>query len=339
MILNNLDRVFIVAELGINHNGCLNKLKKMIEVAKDCGADAVKLQVMDGYDLVAGELAFTYGKGSNKKTVNLAELFYEMRIRKEWLKPIYDYCNKVGIICFATPFSFESVDLLEQVENPIYKISSGDLSHLPLIDYIAKKNKPLIMSTGKSTLSDIDEAVRMVNFNGNDNYALLHCVSVYPTPYDQLNLNTINTLQSTFKCPVGFSDHSEGYISSVAAVCKGAKIVEKHFTLSKSDNGPDHWFSLNPSELKLLVENIRLVELTFGSSEKSVLGIEKEVCVRASRSIVAAQDIPKGSHFTQGNITFKRPGYGIPSKFAYVLVNKISKKNYKKNDLIYWEDL
>ena len=339
MQLNNLQKTFIVAEIGINHDGSLDKLKKMIDVAKECGADAVKLQVMTGYDLVAGEVPFTFGKGTKKYTEDLAELFYKRRIKDEWLPIIYDYSQEAGIICFSTPFSKETVDLLEQVDNPIYKISSGDITHLPLIDYIAKKQKPMIMSTGKSTLADVDEAVGIIRKNNNNNFALLHCISSYPTPYDKLNLRVMETLSNTFQCTVGFSDHSEGYISSVAAVCMGAKIIEKHFTLNKDDYGPDHWFSLDPKELKILVENIRLVETTFGSSRKEVLDVESVVYKRASRSIVAARDIKEGEIFTKENLTYKRPGIGIRPKYIDILCGKKATKRFKKDEAITWQDL
>ncbi|MGO1468949.1 MAG: N-acetylneuraminate synthase family protein [Tissierella sp.] len=339
MNINELQKTFIIAEIGINHDGSLDKLKKMIDVAKECGADAVKLQVMTGYDLVAGNVPFTFGKGDNKHTEDLAELFYNRRIKEEWLSIIYNYCKKIGIICFATPFSEGTVDLLEEVGNPIYKISSGDITHLPLIDYIAKKGKPIIMSTGKSTLADVDEAVRTIKKNNHDNFALLHCISSYPTPYDKLNLRVINTLKETFQSIVGFSDHSEGYISSVAAVCMGAKIVEKHFTLDKDDYGPDHWFSLDPTELKALVDNIRLVEKTFGSPKKEVVDVESIVYKRASRSIVAADDIKEGEVFSKKNLTYKRPGTGIRPKYIDIICGRKALKSFKADETITWEDI
>lgn len=339
MRLTEFKKTFIVAELGINHDGSLDKLKKMINVAKECGADAVKLQIMSGYDLVAGKVPFTFGKGNQKYTEDLAELFYKRRVREEWLPIIYDYSKKVDIICFSTPFSEYTVDLLEQVNNPIYKVSSGDITHLPLIEYIAKKGKPIIMSTGKSTLADVDEAVRTIRKSRNDNFSLLHCVSAYPTPYDELNLNIIKTLRNTFHCVVGFSDHSEGYISSVAAVCMGAKIIEKHFTLNKEDYGPDHWFSLDPKELKALVENIRIVEKTFGSSRKEVLDVESTVYKRASRSIVAARDIIEGETFTRENLTYKRPGMGIRPKHINLLCGRKALKSFKTDEVITWKDI
>lgn len=339
MNLNNIDKTFIIAEIGINHDGSLEKLKKMIKVAKESGADAVKLQIMTGYDLVAGSIQYSFGKGKDKQKENLAELFYRRRVKKEWLKEIYSYSDQIGITCFATPFSEDTVDSLEEVGNPIYKISSGDITHIPLIDYIAKTKKPMIVSTGKSTLADIDDAVRTIRENGNANYALLHCVSAYPTPYENLNLRVMETLKNSFQCTVGFSDHSEGYISSVAAVCMGAMIIEKHFTLDKTDYGPDHWFSLDPLELKLLVDNIRLVEKTFGSPVKNISSIETEVYKRASRSIVASETIEIGDIFSSKNLTFKRPGVGLKPNYIDVVKGRSAKRKFELDEPITWDDI
>lgn len=339
MDINNLEKTFIIAEIGINHDGSLKKLKKMVDVANKCGTDAVKLQVMTGYDLVAGNIEFTFGKGDKRYTEDLAELFYKRRIKEEWLSEIYKYCKDVGIVCFATPFSKKTVDFLEEVDNPIYKLSSGDITHLPLIDYISKKGKAMIVSTGKSTLADVDDAVRTIRDNDHENFALLHCVSSYPTPYEELNLRVMDTLKNAFQCQIGFSDHSEGYISSVAAVCMGAKIIEKHFTLDKNDYGPDHWFSLDPKELKDLVDNIRIVEKTFGSPIKYVPEIEKAVHYRASRSIVASRNILKGEKFTEGNLTFKRPGVGIRPKYIDKILGRKSDKDFKEDEALTWDDL
>lgn len=338
MNLNNLEKTFIIAEIGINHDGSLEKLFKMIDVAKECGADAVKLQIMNGYDLVGQSRPYTFGIGDKKNTEDLAEMFYKRRVKKEWLPEIYSYCEDLGIICMATPFSFESVDMLEKVNNPIYKISSGDITHLPLIDYISKLNKPMIISTGKSYISEIDEAVRTIRRNNNNNFSILHCVTSYPTPYDKLNLNVIKNLQQTFQVTAGFSDHSEGYLSSVAAVCLGAKIIEKHFTLDKNSYGPDHWFSLDPAELKDLVENIRLAEKTFGSPLKEVLDVESVSYTRASRSIVAARQIKAGEVFTMDNLTFKRPGEGIAPKNIEQFLGKKARNDLVMNDMLNWND-
>lgn len=340
MELAKLERTFIIAEIGINHNGSKENILKMIDVAADAGANAVKLQVMTGYDLVSPELEFEYKQLNGEKIkTKLADLFYEMRVKKEWLEEIYNHAKKRNIICLATPFSKETIDILETVDNPIYKISSGDITHTPLIEYAAKTDKPIIISTGKSSLSDIDRAVQAAQMCGNDNIALLHCVSVYPTPIEELNLNLINSLSQTFSVPVGFSDHSEGFFTSATAVAMGAKIVEKHFTLDKNMEGPDHWFSLNPEELRQLVAHIRAVEHMAGTSRKAIYNNELKVNERASRSIVANKDLKKGHVLTLADFDYLRPGTGLRPYQSSELIGKKIKKDINKKNVITLSDI
>ena len=339
MDLNNLDRVFIIAEIGINHNGSLENIYKMIDAAKDSGADAVKLQVMTGYDLVDKNLKFKYKSFGTEVERNLADIFFENRVKYEWLEDIYKYCEQKDIICFATPFSNETIDELEKVGNPIYKISSGDITCTPLIEYAAKTGKPIIISTGKSTLADIDRALQTVESAGNKNVAILHCISVYPTPFNELNLNIIQSLEQTFNVPCGFSDHSEGHFSTAIAVAKGAKIIEKHFTLDKSLPGPDHWFSLDPSEFKDLVNHIRLTESMFGTSRKAIYKNEERVNKRASRSIVAKNDLPKGHVIQASDLSYKRPGTGIPPYENELIIGKQIENNISEGQQILFEDI
>lgn len=339
MDLKNLDQAFIIAELGINHNGSKEKIFDMIDAAKRAGADAVKLQVMTGSDLVVSGLPFRYMSQGKEMIKDLAEVFYENRVHLEWLEEIYSYCSEKEIVCFSTPFSFAVVDALEEVGNPIYKVSSGDISHLPLIQYLAKTGKPMIVSTGKSSLRDVERAVNQIRGEGNDNLALLHCVSIYPTPYDELNLRTMETLKTAFDVQVGFSDHSEGYLSSVVAVTMGAKIIEKHFTLDKNDVGPDHWFSLDEGEFTDLVKNIRLAEAMLGTGVKAIYENEKCVNQRASRSIVAAMDLKKGQCLTPEMLEYKRPGNGLRPYQAEELLGRILKRNLPKDQIIELKDL
>lgn len=337
--LNNIDKAMIVAEIGINHNGKKDRLFRMIDAAKMAGADAVKLQVMTGTDLVTRGLPFTYTSQGIEKTKDLSQLFYENRVKMEWLDEIYRYCKDKDIICFATPFSFEVVDALEKVGNPIYKVSSGDISHLPLLSYIAKTGKPIIVSTGKSSLADVERAVDQIRSEGNNQIALLHCVSLYPTPYEELNLKTMNTLKTAFNTQIGFSDHSEGFLSSVVAVALGAKIIEKHFTLDKMDEGPDHWFSLDEEEFETLVKNIRIAESALGTGIKRIYSNERRVNERASRSIVAAKDLKKGQLLTTEDLDYKRPGTGLRPYETPLLLGKILKNDIPKDHHILLSDL
>jgi len=334
MNLNSLKQTLIIAELGVNHNGDLDMIYSMIDAAKQSGADAVKLQVMTGYDLVTPDLMFKYTENGKEIETGLAQMFYDFRVKEEWLEPIYQYAKQRDIICFATPFSKHTIELLEQVGNPIYKISSGDITHTPLIKAAAQTGKPLIISTGKSSLEDIGRAVQTVREQNNEQLALLHCVSVYPTPWHELNLRLINTLAETFHVTSGFSDHSEGYLSSVVAVSMGAKIIEKHFTLDKVLPGPDHWFSLNPQEFKQLVDSIRLAESMFGSNEKKIYPNEMRVNERASRSIVFARDMTMGELITEEDLDYKRPGLGLRPYEADKVIGLRLTRDSKKDDLV-----
>lgn len=327
MVLSKLEKTFIIAEIGINHNGSLERLLTMIDVAKEAGADAVKLQVMTGPDLVSSKVIYNYRDADGEYSKPLYKIFEDSRVEYEWLEIIYSHAKKKGIICFSTPFSFNAVDQLESVGNPIYKISSGDITHTPLIEYISKTGKPIIISTGKSNITDIERAVKFATSNKTNDLALLHCVSNYPTPPEELNLNVIKTLKNKFGLPIGFSDHSEGHFSSVLAVATGAKIIEKHFTLDKSLPGPDHWFSLDPQELKRLVDNIRDVEVILGDGLKEIGENEKAVYYRASRSIVAKKAIPAGTVLTEELVDFKRPGDGLK---PYELDELLGKKTIDK---------
>jgi N,N'-diacetyllegionaminate synthase len=329
MLLENLEKTFIVAEIGINHNGSLDRLLKMIDVAKAVGADAVKLQVMTGLDLVSSRLIYNYRDVDGEHKKPLYKVFEDNKVSYNWLKTIYYHAKKIGITCFSTPFSFSAVDFLELIGNPIYKISSGDITHTPLIEYISQTGKPMIISTGKSNLSDIERAISAATSKESKDIAILHCVSNYPTPPEELNLNVIKTLGSKFNLPVGFSDHSEGYFSSVLAVAVGARIIEKHFTLDKNLPGPDHWFSLDPQEFKMLVDNIRDAEVILGDGLKEIGENEKMVYYRASRSIVAKKTIEARTIITEDIVDFKRPGDGLK---PYELSQLLGKKTLQKID-------
>lgn len=339
MELNKFDRTFIVAELGINHNGSLDTIYEMIEVAKNCDADAVKLQYMTGYDLVRPDLLFAYKENSKIIEKKLAEMFHANRVHRDWLEPIYNFAKTKDIILFSTPFSKDGIEELEKVDNPIYKISSGDITHTPLIEKAAATGKPVIISTGKSEVEDIRRALKAAQNTSNSQISLMHCVSVYPTPPEELNLKVIQTLSKMFNVPVGFSDHSEGYFSSVLAVAMGAKIIEKHFTLDKSLPGPDHWFSLDPAEFTQLVQTIRKAEEMFGNGEKNIGDNEKKVNERASRSIVLNRDAIAGETLKESDLDFKRPGDGLRPYELNRIIGRTLKVSKFKDNLIKYEDL
>jgi len=222
---------------------------------------------------------------------------------------------------------------------PAFKIASGDLTFYPLLEKVAKTGKPVILSTGMSDIGEIWEAVKVLENNGCRDIILLHCISSYPTPYEDVNLNAIKTLKSIFNIPVGYSDHTLGILAPVVSVALGADVIEKHFTLDKNMEGPDHALSADPEEFKEMVNNIRLVEKMLGSGEKIPMPSERDVIVEARRSIVAKRNIKKGEYLSVDNISFKRPGRGIETKYLSIILNRKIKNDKEEDDIIYWDDL
>lgn len=315
--------VFIIAEAGINHNGKLQQAKKLIKKAAKVGADAVKFQTFKAESLCS--------RGSE-----YFELFKSLELSKaEWAE-IAKLAQSLGIIFLSTPVSEESADLLDNLGVPAFKVASGDLTHLPFLKYIAKKNKPIILSTGMSTLAEIDEALNAIYSVGNKAVVLLHCVSNYPTNVEDVNLNAIKTLEQAFKLPVGFSDHTIGTIVPVAAVSLGAKVIEKHFTLDKNLPGPDHKLSLNPDEFKEMAGNIRIIEQALGDGVKAPCESETKVRETLRRSIVANANIPRGTIITKDMLKVARPGSGIEPKFIDIVVGRTAKQDIQADEILSW---
>ena len=328
---------FIIAEAGVNHNGDVNLAKKLIDVAKGAGADAVKFQSFKAENVVTK----TAQKAKyQKQTTGSGESQYEM-IRKLELsdadfKKLASYARKKGILFLSTPFDKESVDLLDELGVPAFKIASGEITNFPLAKYIAKKGKPVILSTGMSTLDEIGEAVRVIKSEGIMDIVLLHCVTAYPAKVEDMNLRAMHTLKSAFKLPVGLSDHTIGITVPIAAVALGAVAIEKHFTLDKNLPGPDHQASLEPRELKQMIKAIREVEKSLGNGVKSPTAEENEIKKVARRSIIAKVNIPKGTTVTEEMLEFKRPGTGIEPKHKDEIIGAIAKVDIKRDDGITW---
>jgi N-acetylneuraminate synthase/N,N'-diacetyllegionaminate synthase len=324
---------YIIAEAGSNHNGSLEQAKKLIDVAVEAGADAVKFQIYKAETLYSKHTPeFSYLKGQN-----VYELIKDIETPREWLKELAGYCEDRNIIFLATPFDFEAVDLLDKYV-PAFKIASFEIVDLELLQYAARKGKPMIISTGMANLGEIEDAINAIKSVGNDDIILLHCNSLYPTPVEVVNLRAMETMRTAFKVPVGFSDHTLGIHIPVAAVAMGACVIEKHFTLDRTLPGPDHSFAIEPDELKELVRCIREVEKAKGSGikEKSELECE-EMYVKARRSIHAKVDIPKGTKITKDMLIVKRPGYGIKPKFIDMVMGREAKKDIKEDEWITWE--
>jgi len=324
---------FIIAEIGSNHNGNLDTAKRLIDIAVESGADAVKFQIFRAENLYSKYTPeFSYLEGQN-----VYELIKRIETPREWIKGLAEYCRKKGIIFLATPSDFEAVDILNKYV-PAFKIASFEIVDLEHIRYIAEKGKPIIISTGMANLGEIEDAIRVAKSVGNEDIILLHCNSLYPTPVEVVNLKAIETMKTAFKVPVGFSDHTLGIHISIAAVAMGACVIEKHFTLSRKMKGPDHFFSLNPKELKEMIRCVREVEKAKGNGVKEKSSLEnKEMYVKARRSIHAKTNISKGTKITRDMLIIKRPGYGIKPKFIDLVIGRKVNRDIKADEWITWE--
>ena len=327
------EHCFIIAEAGSNHNGSLEQAKKLIDVAAEAGADAVKFQIYQAENLYSKYTPeFSYLKGQN-----VYELIKSVETPREWIKELAGYCKAKNIIFLATPFDFEAVDLMDTYI-PAFKIASFEITDLELIKYAAGKGKPMIISTGMANLGEIEDAISAIKSVGNEDIILLHCNSLYPTPVEVVNLRVMETMRTAFKVPVGFSDHTIGIHIPIAAVTIGACVIEKHFTLDRTLPGPDHSFAIEPDELKEMVKCIRDIEKARGSGIKEKSDLEsEEIYVKARRSIHAKINIPEGAKITRDMLVIKRPGYGIKPKFIDIVVGRAAKKDIKEDEWITWD--
>ena len=329
------DRVYIIAEVGVNHNGSFDLAKEMILLAKDAGADAVKFQTFIGENLISkyAEKA-DYQKKQTGNEENQLEMIKELELTYDEFQKLKRYCEEQDIDFLSTPFDIGSIDFLEELGINLWKIPSGEVTNTPYLIKIAKTGKPIIMSTGMSTLEDIEYAMNLLRSNGAGEIALLHCNTAYPTPYKDVNLRVIPELMSRFDCRVGYSDHTQGIEVPIAAVALGASIIEKHITMDKNLPGPDHSASINPKELVDMVKGIRIVEEALGSNEKHITKSEIDNIVAARKSIVAKINIKEGEIFTENNITTKRPGSGInPIRWQEILGLRAT-RDFEEDELI-----
>ena len=328
---------YIIAEIGSNHNRQLDTAKKLIDGAKESGCNAIKFQsyTAEGiYSIYTPRISEMEGRSKPEETPY--ELIKRIQMPVEWHPLLKEYCGRIGITFCSSPFDESMVDVLESVNVPFYKVASYEITHYPMLAKIAKAGKPVILSTGNSGLGDIEKAVNILEKNGCKNYALLHCVSQYPAEFEDINLRCINTLRTAFDCVVGFSDHTTGHLSSTLAVSLGASIIEKHITLNRSCDGPDHPFSLEPNELKQFVQAIKDTELILGSSVKKVRKREEENHRIGRRSLIAALDIKKGETITADKLIVKRPALGLHPKYFDLVVGKITKKDIPKDKWLTW---
>lgn len=311
----------VIAEAGVNHNGTLQLAKQLVDVAMDSGADAVKFQTFKAERLVSASAPKApYQLQTTNRNESQLEMLRRLELSEEAHRELLAYCRTLGIRFLSTPFDEQSADFLAALGVPAFKISSGDLTNAPLLRHVARKGRPMIVSTGMSTLAEVETAVRTIHEVGHPGLILLHCVSNYPANPADANLRAMQTMAEAFKVPVGYSDHTPGMTVALAAVALGACVIEKHFTLDRALPGPDHQTSLEPAELKALVRQIRTVEAALGHGRKEPAAAEAGTAAAARKSLVAAQDIPAGSRLTEALIAVRRPGTGLPpSMFTQVI--------------------
>lgn len=327
--------VLIIAEAGVNHNGSLELAKKMAEVAKEAGADIVKYQTAVP-ELVISRFApkAEYQKATTGSTESQLEMVKKIHFGFDAHRELKKYCDSIGIMYLSTPFDMDSIEFLKELDMPVWKIPSGEITNLPYLERVAALKKPLIMSTGMSEIAEVKQALDVLYKNGATDVTILHCNTEYPTPLKDANVKAMLDLQKTFGTKIGYSDHTLGLEAPLASVALGATVVEKHFTLDKNMEGPDHGASMNPEELVALVKAIRNTELILGDGVKAVTISEAKNKDIARKSIVAKDGIKKGDIFTQENLTTKRPGSGISPMKWYEVLGKTAQRDFAQDELI-----
>ncbi|MBQ6560014.1 MAG: N-acetylneuraminate synthase [Erysipelotrichaceae bacterium] len=333
-------KTLIIAEAGVNHNGNFELAKQLVDKAAEAGADIVKFQTCKAENVIS---RYADKAEYQKKTTGEADTQLDM-VRKlmltyEQYGQLKDYCEEKGIRFLSTAFDLPSVDYLHGIGMGLWKIPSGEITNLPLLIKIAQLHEPIIMSTGMSTLEEVGNAVKVLKDNGATDITLLHCTTEYPAPYEDVNLKAMDTMKEAFGLPVGYSDHTKGIEIPIAAVARGACVIEKHFTLDRNMEGPDHKASLEPQELAEMVRTIRNVEQAIGDGVKKVSASELKNQDIARKSIIAAKAIKAGEVFTEDNITTKRPGNGIDPMRWFELLGKTAKHDYEEDYLIEKDEL
>lgn len=332
-----MKKTFIIAEAGVNHNGDLNVAKRLIDVAKEAGVDAVKFQTFKA-EKIASRYApkAEYQKENMDENESQLQMLKKLEVNEEVHKELMSYCEEKGVIFLSTPFDLESIDLLNNLGLEIFKIPSGEITNLPYLRKIGGLNKKVIFSTGMADLKEIKTALDILIKAGTvkENITILHCNTAYPTPVEDANLLAMCTIKKTFDVDVGYSDHTLGIEIPIAAVALGTTIIEKHFTLDKNMEGPDHRASLNPEELKNMVEAIRKTEKALGNREKKISASESKNRFLVRKSIVAEKGIKKGELFTKKNITTKRPATGISPMEWDNVIGRVAKRHFNVDELI-----
>lgn len=334
------NHVFIIAEAGVNHNGDINMAKQLVDVAADAGADAVKFQTFKADQMVTPHAPKAeYQKQTTDAGESQHQMLRRLELSPEAHRQLLTRCAAKNILFLSTPFEEESADFLEALGVTMFKVPSGEITNLPFLEHLARKGKPMIVSTGMATLDEVKKAVQTIRAAGNPAVALLHCVSNYPADPATTNLRAMDTLAATFQVPVGYSDHTLGNEVSFAAVARGACIIEKHFTLDRTLPGPDHAASSEPAKLKSLVQGIRKIESSLGTGIKAPSSTEANTAAIARKSLVAAADIPAGAILTEQMIAVKRPGTGLLPAMRSQLIGRRIKNHTPAGTLLNLEML
>lgn len=330
-----MEHVFIIAEAGDNHNGSFELALKLVDKAVEAGADCVKFQTFITENIISkfAEKA-EYQKENTGEEETQFEMVKKLELSFGQFREIQAYCQKRGILFLSTPFDLESIEFLEEIDIPFWKIPSGEITNLPYLEKIAQTGKKIVLSTGMCTMEEIETALAVLKENGAGEIAILHCNTEYPTPYSDVNLRAMQAMQEKFHVKIGYSDHTKGIEVPIAAVACGAQIIEKHFTLDKNMEGPDHKASLEPEELKQMVQSIRNVEMAMGRSEKVPTNSERKNIEIARKSIVAKCKIKKDEILTEKNLSIKRPGNGISPMKWYDVIGTKARKDFEEDEMI-----
>ena len=322
---------YVIAEIGLNHNGEEKLAAEMVAAAADAGADAVKFQLFSAEKLVSPPV--------DTSQFDPIAFFKQFELSSECYRRLFQLCQEKNITFLATPFDFENAEFLENLGVGAYKIASGDLTYLPFIRQLAGYGKPLLVSTGMATINEISQTVSAIQEVGNDKILLFHCTSAYPCPNDEVNLNNLITMKKTFDLPVGLSDHTEGSLAAIGAVALGAVMIEKHFTLDRNLPGPDQKLSTEPAQLAELVADLKIMNSMRGSYQKIPTASEQGTRTAARRSIFAAANISQGTIITENMLICLRPATGISPNNTDRIIGQTAKENIKKGDLITWDML
>lgn len=331
---------YFIAEIGANFDKSIDKAKRLVDAAKEAGADCAKFQTFCTEKIVS-EGGFSKMKlkgvhGSWGRTVS--EVFKDAEFPIEWHYEIAEYCKTVGIHFSTSPYFKEAVDLCVELNVPFIKIGSGEITWLEMLDYIAKQGKPLMLATGDATMAEIDEAVRTIEAAGNRDLILMQCITNYPSKIESANVNVLKTYQSAFDILTGYSDHAPGHVVALASTVIGGRVIEKHFTLNKRDKGPDHPHSMEPNEFKFMVDSVREVEKAMGSTRKEVVEEEGETVFVQRRGLYSKSNLKKGDILTNDDIDVLRPALGILPKYRSLIVGKVCKCDISKGEPLFWEN-